>query len=244
MRVASIAAVFIAAVAQCCVIDPVAAATLDDARHAPTFLYFSGLDLWHEGAFLDSGFLWSPDGLGQQGFALKLLLGTGTYRYTSGALGDAEVNGRQWLASVMPGWRFKQQDLELTIFAGVDAQDHRLSPDDPENGIRGSHLGLRSGFDLWYEPGRSTMLAADASVSTISTSYNARAAYGWRLFDRVYVGPEAQALASDGYRQYRFGLHMTAFKWEGFEISTGLGYARDSSDRSGAYGRLSLITRY
>jgi Cellulose biosynthesis protein BcsS len=243
MRVASLAAIFLAGLVQYCAVDPAAADMLEHAPHAPTVLYFSGVDLWHEGGFLHGGFLWSPRGLDQEGLTLKLIFGSGIYRYRSGALGDVEVTGRQWLGSLMPGWRFKRRHLELTVFAGPDAQHHRLSPDDPENGIRGGHVGLRSGFDLWSEPTAATMLAVNGSISTISTSYDARAAYGWRLFQEIYAGPEAQALASDSYRQYRFGLHVTAFKWREFEMSAGTGYARDSSHRCGIYGRLSVITR-
>jgi hypothetical protein len=36
------------------------------------------------------------------------------------------------------------------------------------------------------------MVAADASLSSIATGYSARAAYGWRLHDWFYLGPEAQ----------------------------------------------------
>ena len=38
--------------------------------------------------------MWSPGGIDHDGFTLKLMLGGGNYRYISGALGDAEVNGR------------------------------------------------------------------------------------------------------------------------------------------------------
>ncbi len=243
MRAVSIAAAFLAAVALYCRVDPAAADMLEDAAEEPVFLYFSGIDLWREGGFLHGGVLWSPGGLEQEGFTLKLIFGSGAYRYQSSALGNAGVIGRQFSGAVMPGWRFKRPGLEVTVFAGLDAQDHWLLPDDPSNGLRGSHAGLRSGFDLWYEPTRATMLAADASISTIGTSYTVHGAYGWRLFDRAYVGPEALALASGDYRQYRFGLHMTALKTEKFEISAAVGSARDSSRRSGAYGRLSLVTR-
>lgn len=216
---------------------------LEDAAEEPTLLIFSGGDLWREGGFLHGGLLWSPGGLEEEGFTLKVIFGTGAYRYRSGALGDAEVMGRQLSASLMPGWRFKRQGFELTVFAGLDAQDHWLSLNDPSNGLQGIHIGVRSGFDLWYEPTRTTMLALDASVSTIGPSYTVHGAYGWRVFDRVYLGPEAGALVCDDYRQYRFGLHMTAFKTERFEMSAAVGHARDSSRRSGAYGRLSLVTR-
>ena len=243
MRGKSRAAGLLAAAVLVCALVPAAADMLEDAPPPPTTLYFFGADLWHEGDFLHGGVLWSPKGLAQDGFTLKLIFGAGAYQYHSGALGDTEVTGRQTLASLMPGWRFKRPDLELTIFGGIDLQHHKLSTDDPSNGIAGDHAGLRGGFDLWYQPSRGTMFAANASLSTISTSYDARASYGWRLWHRFYAGPEVQALASDGYRQYRFGAHVTALKWQTFELSAGLGYARDSSHRDGAYGRVGLITR-
>ena len=89
-----------------------------------------------------------------------------------------------------------------------------------------------------------TMLAADASVSTVGPSYNARLAAGWRAFDAFYLGPEVQAFgADDNYRQFRAGLHITGFRTEQFEWSVGAGWAIDTDDRSGAYGKIGVFTR-
>jgi hypothetical protein len=236
-------AVIVITAAQGVCIDVAAADMLDDRPAEPTLLFFSGGDLWLNGGFLHGGMLWSPSGLDHEGFTLKLLVGSGAYRYRSGALGAAEVIGRQVSGSLMPGWRFKWPGLDMTVFAGLDVQDHRLYPDDPSNDLRGSRTGLRTGFDFWYEPSRGVMLASDASVSSIGGSYTARAAYGWRFLDRVYVGPEAAALACDDYQQFRLGAHMTGLKAAQYEVSTSFGYVRDSDHRSGAYGRFSLVTR-
>jgi hypothetical protein len=45
------------------------------------------------------------------------------------------------------------------------------------------------------------------------------------------------------YRQYRIGAHLTSFKTGEFEWALGAGYVEDNSHRSGAYGRLSVLTR-
>jgi hypothetical protein len=87
------------------------------------------------------------------------------------------------------------------------------------------------------------MLAADGSVSTIVNSYSARIAYGWRLFNRVYVGPEAQTFASDGYSQVRFGAHLTSFTTGAFEWSGAAGWANDSDHRASLYVRFGVLTR-
>jgi hypothetical protein len=212
----------------------------DQAR----FLLFSTSDLWRHGGFTHAGVLWAPSGLDREGPVLKLMFGGGVYHYISGALGNAEVRGRQLGGAVLPGWRFVRNGLFVTVFAGLDFQNHRLSPDDPTAGLRGSYVGLRTGFELWYEPTASTMVAADASISTVGPSYSARIAAGWRIFDRFYLGPELGAFAADdNYRQVRAGIHVTGLRTAQFEWSAGLGWAGDSDRRSSAYGKLGLITR-
>jgi hypothetical protein len=90
-------------------------------------LYFSGADFWHTGAFVHGGLLWSPGGITREGFTLKLLGAGGTYTYRSGA---REITGLAAIGSVMPGWRFKADKFELTVYGGLDVQNHHLSPDD------------------------------------------------------------------------------------------------------------------
>lgn len=216
---------------------------LEDGPKEPTILLFSGVDLWREGGFLHGGILWSPQGLSDEGLALKLVFGTGAYRYHSGALGDAEVIGRVLSASLMPGWRFKRAGFTVTLFTGLDVQAHYLWPYDPSSSLYGSLAGVRGGLELWYEPTPTMMVSADASYSTIGDSYGSRIAMGWRFFNRIYLGPEAAVFNCDNYQQYRVGLHFTGFKTERFELSAGAGYVEDSDERDGAYVRLGVLAR-
>ena len=186
--------------------------------------------------------MWSPGGLDRDGFTLKAVISGGNYNYLSGALG--QVRGRELVAQVMPGWRFKRGTIELKTFAGLDAQSHHLSPNDPDSKLRGDDLGLRTAFELWAEPTADMMIALDGSASTIASSYAIRAAAGWRLFNSFYAGPEVQAFASDGYTQRRIGAHVTSFRFGEFEYSAATGYATDSDDREGAYFRVGMSRRY
>jgi hypothetical protein len=207
-------------------------------------LLFASTDLWRQGGFAHGGLLWSPSGLDREGPVLKLMLGGGVYHYVSGALGNVDVRGEQLSVSVLPGWRFIRNGFMVTAFLGYDYQNHRLTPDDPSAGLRGDYSGVRTGFELWYEPSATTMLAADASVSTIGPSYSVRLATGWRTFDLFYLGPELAAFDANGnYRQFRAGLHVTGFRTGSFEWSAGLGFADDTDHRNGAYGKLSVFTR-
>jgi hypothetical protein len=212
----------------------------DSAR----LLLFSTTDLWRHGGFGHGGVVWAPAGLDQEGPVLKLMFGGGVYRYVSGALGNAEVRGTELAAAILPGWRFVRDGVSVTVFLGYDFQHHGLRPDDPSAGLRGNYHGARTGFELWYQPTASTMIAADASVSSVGPSYDVRLAAGLRAFDAFYVGPEVQAFgADDNYRQLRAGLHVTAFRTGEFEWSAGAGWATDTDERSGAYGKLSVWTR-
>jgi Cellulose biosynthesis protein BcsS len=240
-RRVSAALVLAAAFLACCLCvsgGPVRAGD-DGAR----FLLFSGGDIWRNGDFAYGGLLWSPDGLDNNGFTLKAVMSGGFYRYNSGALGDVQVTGRELVVQVLPGWRFKHDRLELKVFAGLDLEDHRLVPDDPSSRLRGSDIGARAAVDIWYEPTPGTMLAADGSISTIITSYSARIAYGWRAFDLFYFGPEAQTFACDGYRQLRFGVHLTSFKTGDAEWSAAAGWSDDSDRRTSVYFRFGVLTR-
>jgi hypothetical protein len=223
---------------------PVSQGRAEDETREQTLLVFSGFDLWRHGSFSHGGLLWSPNGLDRDGFTFKLLLGTGRYRYISGALGNAKVIGDQLTGFALPGWRVQQDKLIVTIFAGLDLQDHRLSPFDPGGSLHGTKTGLRGGFELWYEPDASSMLAAEAFASTIGASYDARLAYGWLLPGGFYAGPEIAGFRNgNDYHQIRAGAHVTALKIADQEWSAALGWASDSDHRDSLYGRLNLLLR-
>src|SRR5689334_22696389 len=101
MRVRVGSAVVSAAASLLCLVQAAVAGPGD------TVLYFSGVDLWRNGAFLHGGGVWSPWGLSNEGFALKAVISGGDYNYISGALGGTVVQGRELKAELLPGWRFK-----------------------------------------------------------------------------------------------------------------------------------------
>jgi hypothetical protein len=241
--VCGVAAAVLAAVSS--VVQCPALAEATGAADERRFLLFASTDLWRHGGFAYGGVVVAPGGLDREGFVLKLMFGGGAYRYISGALGNIEIVGRQFVATAMPGWRFVRKDLIVTVFAGLDYQDHLLTPDDPSAGLRGSAFGLRGAVEVWCEPTPQTMLVADASVSTVGPSYSARLAAGWRVFESYYLGPEFQAFAADdNYHQMRAGVHVTAMKFWRFEWSAALGWAIDSDDRDSLYGKLGVISRH
>ncbi len=239
-RVSGLAARVIAALCGVWTSGVVYAEPAENGERVPHFLFFGGTDLWRYGMFMHGGGLWSPEGVDREGFTLKLLMAGGAYRYQSGA---ATVVGHQLLASVLPGWRFKQERFETTVYFGLDLQNHQFFPDDPANGLRGTHVGARLAADVWLEPTNVMMVSTAFSLSTIKSSYWGRAQFGGRIPGLGWIGPEAHLFSDLAYRQMSVGLHLTGFKTADFEWSVGAGYMRDTDHRNGAYGRLGLNFR-
>ena len=204
------------------------------------FLIFSGFDGWQSGSFGHAGVTWSPQGLNQEGFVAKFMAGSGTYKYLAGSI---NTTGYVTLLDAAPGWRFKWGTTELTVYGGIDVQSHRLRPDDLNNSSRGFHIGARAGADLWMQPTPTTMASASVSFASVGDGHWSRLAYGWRMFDKIYLGPEAHALGDETYRQWRLGIHATALKVGNFEWSIGAGFVEDSDERSGFYGRVGVLLR-
>lgn len=213
------------------------------AGDGATLLLFSGGDIWRHGGFLHGGLLYSPGGLANDGFTFRAVISGGRYRYLSGGLGNIWVAGQETVFQFTPGWRWRSGTTEIKVFAGVDLQRHDLTPDDPGSRLRGTQAGGRVAFEFWTEPVPAMMVAVDGSLSSVATSYSLRAATGWRVFDRFYIGPEAQGFASGDYRQVRAGLHITGLRFGPLEWSAGAGFARDSDRQTGAYARLGLFSR-
>ncbi|HEU5017085.1 MAG TPA: cellulose biosynthesis protein BcsS [Pseudolabrys sp.] len=228
----------------CCVCVSRSPARADDAGdEIARVMLFSGRDIWLNGVFLYGGFLWSPRGLDEAGFTVKILSSGGLYRYRSGALGGARVIGVESTTQILPGWRFKRGHLEAKVFIGLDFEKHWLWPDDTANRLRGRAFGLRLAAEVWAEPSAETMLAADISLASIGLNYSARVAAGWHALDQFYAGPELQVYGGDGYRQLRIGLHLTSLKTETTEWSAAGGWAMSSDEYSGPYLRLGFLQR-
>lgn len=237
---------FAAALLVCVVLSTGRSRADDDVTQV---MLFSGRDFWRNGVFAHSGLLIAPGGFDQDGLMLKLLTSGGAYRYWPRSLPGQLVIGAEWKTQILPGFRIKRGEAEIKFFLGPEWQAHWLRPDDPDNRLRGRSFGLRMDSELWWEPTTTTLIAGDASLTTIASGHSARIASGWRIADDMfngdgfYVGPEFQVFDSDGYRQRRFGLHITSMKTEATEWSAAAGWARDSDGHSSVYVRLGLSQR-
>jgi hypothetical protein len=235
-----VAAAFAAAAGVVCMSDePAQAGSPND----PTFLFFTGTDLWRYGAFLYGGAIWSPGGLDADGFTVKMLLNGGRYKYSSGAL-NTNVSAIMGSAAIMPGWRFSTDKLIVSLFAGPVAQDYRLTPSDPTSRLHGFYFGGEFSADVWYQPTAHTMAAINGTFATIGPTGSLRTAFGLRVFERAYVGPEIEELWCSNFEELQFGAHLTGLRTEALEWSAAGGWSLTSDQRQGPYVRLGVNVRY
>lgn len=213
------------------------------AAPAPTFLLFGGADLWRYGDFLYGGTLWSPGGLDGGGFTLKLLVNGGRYTYDSGSLGMA-VDGTTISGAALPGWRFVNATLTVSLFAGPVVQDYRLSPFDPGSRLHGFYAGGEFAGDIWYQPTHNIMAAVNGSLLSIGPTGYLRGALGYRVFDAMFVGPESAMLWCANFQQAELGAHITGLHVATTEWSAGGGWAVDSDRRRGPYFRIGVSAKY
>lgn len=231
------------AAATAMVLCAAAAQAGSDGPNSPSFLLFAGTDVWRDGAFVNGGVLWSPAGLATDGFTLKLLLNGGLYTYPSGGL-HMDVQGTLVSAAALPGWRMTRDGLTVGLYAGPLVQDYRLTPYDPASRLHGLYGGGQIAADVWYQPSPTTMIALDGSIASIGLIGSARGAFGWRITEPFFVGPETQALWCVDYQQLRVGAHVTGFRIDALEWSAAGGWAIESDRRAGPYLRLGVSAKY
>jgi Cellulose biosynthesis protein BcsS len=209
----------------------------------PSFLLFAGTDISRYGLFLNGGLVWSPAGIDADGFTFKALLNGGNYTYFSDGL-HANVDGTLLAAAAMPGWRFTHDNVTVSLFAGPTVQDYRLSPYDPGSRLHRLYAGGEFAADIWYQPTAATMAALSGAIASIGPTGSLRAAFGIRLFDQVFVGPEVQGIWCGNYDEARFGAQVTALHIGTVDWSAAGGWSLTSDQRQGPYVRFGAAARY
>ncbi len=211
------------------------------------FLFYAGYDAWRHGRAAYSGLHWAPNTLNEDGFVLRLLLSNSIEHYRSGIQSNRTDILR---ASLLPGWRWSRNGVEIKLFGGLDVEGWQATPFDPwGSSLNGTHVGARGLVEVWWEPRPGFMVTASATATTIGNAASGRIAAGFRLFDMAWLGPELLASTDQFSDQYRAGAHLTGLRmmpWEGaplLEWSTALGYLEDSYSRSGVYARIGLLAR-
>ena len=207
---------------------------------ADRLMVFSGFDIWRGGLSGYAGLQWAPSRLDREGFILRMMTSTGIEQLTaSGHRYQTHI----FRASLMPGYKFKNGNLEIQLLAGIDFERDLLTIDNNTTSGR-SMFGARVTADLWWEPTPHTMAQASISASTIYNSGNIRIAAGWRGLNRFWIGPEVLASRDLFSQQVRVGAHLTGLRTGALEWAVAAGYIADNFNRDGVYGRVGMFMRW
>jgi hypothetical protein len=202
-------------------------------------IYFAGFDLWRNGLGGYAGFQWAPSGIHKDGFILRAQLFDNIDRYTTPTKRYVTEITR---GSLMAGLKFSGNHADLQFLAGYEVQADFLLVNGRLARPR-ARLGTRFTTDVWWEPTSSLMLQASLSGSTIDNAIGARAAAGWRLLDRFWIGPELSRSSDFFSRQTRIGAHVTGLRTGNYEWTIAAGHIADSYQRDGVYARIGVLLR-
>ena len=182
--------------------------------------------------------------LDKDGFLARALIGAGGYDYSRTP--SPSVDGDVISGDIMVGYQkfFGDNPLtasRITLFAGIDHQNHDLSPNDPANQVNGSETGFKTQLEAEFKPTKTTQFDILGSYSTAFDTYWVKTQFGCNALG-VNIGPELAFLGNEAFDQQRYGLFVNQINLVNtLDLGISAGYA-DSSRRgdNGLYGEVGL----
>lgn len=168
------------------------------------------------------------------GLRVRLQGVAGTYSYPGAAVRQT-VTGVQQEGTLLLGYEWIWQQAALAGYVGMNVRSNELSIVDPGNPVVGTGLGVKVAADLYVNPTDNTLLAVNASYSTLFNAYYARARAGFAIAPGVFIGPEVTLLGDNFFNGWRAGGHVTGFAVGPMKFSLGAGYAFDRIRKGGYY---------
>lgn len=182
----------------------------------------------------------------QDDSALFRVFGTyGKYRYSTNAVAGGEVKADFGTADVMAGYQKGLQGFVLRGYAGLEFEDHDLSPDNTLDSNRGSDVGVKVQGE--FETDYSSPYYANliASYGTAKERYWTRLRAGYD-FSNVVVGPEGLLTGDKEHDEQRVGAFILLKDLGPVSLSLSTGYS-DSNDRRGGsspYATIEVSTSF
>ncbi len=162
----------------------------------------------------------------------------GAYSYTSGAVGVGQVNGTLIGGSMLIGYEWVTRNATAGVYAGVEVNHTSITPNDPNNTVKGGRAGAKLAADFYVTPTDDMMIAGVASYSSNFNSYYGRLKFGFAIGERLYIGPEIAALGDNFFQQWRLGGHFSGLRLGMLQFGASVGFLNDRVRGAGAYGAL------
>lgn len=231
-------------------------------------------DVDRQSVILFSGAEWAPDAqsyyggglvalngdLSRDGWVLRTLGTIGDYEYVNSDVPGGIVDGDEYQFDIMIGYQSTIQNITVTGLVGFDYQKQDLTPDDPENKIRGTETGFKVAGDLETHD-IPLFFGLYSDYSTAFNTFNALLRVGFDT-DWLVFGPEVAfyRVESDdtwrlgGFSTFRFyttpttPTELTIFAGHQFveddDEFGGTGAVTSPAGGEGTYGGLSMAISF
>lgn len=179
-----------------------------DAPHAETFSGFEASNNYTSG-YVGSGYAFGKD-LYAPGLRLRAVGAYGRYHY-DGRLFDGSddvatrFDGQVGFAAALIGYQFRPGALTVKLFGGIEVEDQRVVPRDPNNSVQGTEIGVRILAETWYDISSRWFVSADAAYGSAFQEYCSLARVGFRAHPKLSLGLEGGALGNEEYDAGRGG---------------------------------------
>ena len=209
------------------------------------FVAFNSADAASSSSFGSFGIKAALTGdIDRDGPVVMGVLGTGTYRYTNSDVPGGKVQAFVGQARLLVGWQHTFGTTYLAGFVGGEGDIRLFTPDDPKESRHARALGVRAQAEVWSRPTPDTLIAAVATAGSSRADFWTRARFGYRVWEQVFVGPEATALGDQTYQQGRLGAHVTGLVLFGQTFDLAAGGLLASDRKRGFYGTFGVHKRF
>jgi hypothetical protein len=207
---------------------------------------FTGLEASNNAisGYLGGGYAFGK-GLYEPGWRIRAVGSIGRYDYQGTLFGGGAdlattFDGVGSYGAALLGYQFRSRSLIVKRFAGIEAEDQRITPRDPENSVQGSAVGLKLQAESWLDVSPATYLSLDASYGTAFREYWSLARIGYRIGPRLSLGLEGGALGNEEYDAGRGG-GFVRLNLQGIEMTLSSGFTRNYlEDEPSGYVSLGL----
>jgi hypothetical protein len=177
--------------------------------------------------YLGAGYAFGK-GLYERGWRVRAVGSLGSYDYRGTLFdGDAGVgtnfDGNASYGAALVGYQVRAESVIVKLFAGVEAENQRISPHDPDNSVQGSAVGLKFVAESWADLSPLWFLSADAAYGTAFQQYWSLVRIGRRVGPLLSLGLEGGALGNEEYNAGRGGGFVRA-KLRAVEITLSGGF--------------------
>ncbi len=205
-----------------------AGSALAEEKSSVVFFGADGKD--NSGSLFIGGVTALNGNLGKNGLLLRGVALGGSYDYDTTAVAGSDVDADLVRAELSLGYQWFLDSVRLSLYVGIDHQDHDLSPSDPTNSVEGSETGVIGQAEL-ETLGKGWYLSLMGNGSSANDTYWAKGRVGY-AFDKVNIGPEIGVSGNDEYEEERYGVYVTFNATDSVKVSISGGHSDTDGDNN------------